>query len=169
MSTYYYIFMRIFGAYCIYKYLDVLCAGISAEEFAALESNYSSKWMCYDCRIIPLLDVVWGTLTTGDEIKLKATSMYHEIVTWKKNIFMLPRGKVGKSFILELTRIINLYVYDTRWKGLALLLVHIMLPLLLQKPSEKSKAKENAKYLDKRPTLWKEGDLDSIMSECRIN
>ncbi len=38
---------------------------------------------------------------------------------------------------------------------------------MLQKPSPKSKAKKNAEYLSKRLHLWKEGNLNSIMSEVK--
>ena len=46
-------------------------------------------------------------------------------------------------------------------------LVHIFIPLMLQKPSSKSKAKEHSKYLEKRLKLWKEGNLKSILTENR--
>ena len=80
---------------------------------------------------------------------------------WKKNIFLLPRGRVGREFLTELTRLINLFNYKTKWKDVAISLVHVFIPLMLQKPSAKSKARENAKFLDKRLVLWKEGELVS--------
>ena len=115
----------------------------------------------------PLPDVVWGNMTSRCEIELKIRQVYNVIVTWKKNIFQLPRGRLGKDFITELTRLINLFNFDTPWRSLALSKVHIFMPLMLQRPSAKSKARDNAKYLQKRLLLWKEGDLDKIMSECR--
>ena len=45
--------------------------------------------------------------------------------------------------------------------------LHIFLPLMLQKPSSKSKARDHSKYLEKRLKLWFAGDLDSILSENR--
>ena len=38
-------------------------------------------------------------------------------------------------------------------------------PLLLQKPSKKSKAKDHTKYLSKRLELWKDGNLSAIVHE----
>ena len=38
---------------------------------------------------------------------------------------------------------------------------------MLQKPSSKSKARDHTKYLEKRLKQWKDGDLDSILSENR--
>ena len=50
------------------------------------------------------------------------------------------RGKAGTDFIKELTRLI-------------LSLVHIFIPLMLQKPGPKSKAKDHVKYLATRLDL----------------
>ena len=80
---------------------------------------------------------------------------------------MLPRGKVGTEFVKTLTNLINYFITPSKWTRLSLSLVHIFLPLMLQKPSSKSKAKDHCKYLEKRLKLWTEGDLDSIMAENR--
>ena len=79
----------------------------------------------------------------------------------------MPRGKAATDFIKELTRIIYLFVNDTKSKRLSLKLLHVFIPIMLQKPSAKSKAKKNAEYLTKRLLLWKDGNLNSIMSEAR--
>ena len=80
---------------------------------------------------------------------------------------LVPRGKAGKDFITELTRIINLFVYATPWEGLALPLLHIFIPMMLQKPSSKSKAKDHAKYLKERLIKWSGGFLEEVMKEAR--
>ena len=41
-----------------------------------------------------------------------------------------------------------------------------ILPLMLQKPSANSKKKDHTRYLQKRLTLWKEGRIMEIISEC---
>ncbi len=38
---------------------------------------------------------------------------------------------------------------------------------MLQKPSAKSKARDNAKYLTRRLQRWKDGELNDILSEVR--
>ena len=43
----------------------------------------------------------------------------------------------------------------------------IFLPIMLQKPSQKSKPKDHRRYLEKRLLFWKEGKLDELMSEAR--
>ena len=106
-------------------------------------------------------------MNNGQQIQEKIEHIYNEIVKWKKNIFKLPRGKAGRDFISELTRLINLFNYNTAWKNHALSLVHIYVPMMLQKPSKRSKARDNAKYLSKRLNLWHGGKLNQIMQELR--
>jgi len=63
---------------------------------------------------------------------------YQKIVRWKKNDIQIPRGKVGKTLIAEVSRLIRLFNSSKRWERVA-----IHLPLLLQKPSLKIKKTEN--------------------------
>ena len=56
-------------------------------------------------------------------------------------------------------------VDKTKWERLALPLVHIFIPLMLQNPSPKSKPRVHSKYLTLRLTKWKEGNLQSLMQE----
>ena len=48
---------------------------------------------------------------------------------------------------------------------IAIPLVVIFLPLMLQKPSAKSKNADHIRYLKKRMSLWKEGKLKELLSE----
>ena len=80
---------------------------------------------------------------------------------------MLPRGKAARDFLTELTRLINLFTFDTKWKPLALKFVHVFIPIMLQKPSPRSKAANNAKYLKDRLQMWEKGEIDKLMSQCR--
>ena len=45
-------------------------------------------------------------------------------------------------------------------------LVHIFIPIMLQKPSARSKNRDHIKYLSKRLEMWKNGQLSELMSEC---
>ena len=80
---------------------------------------------------------------------------------------MVPRGKVGTDFIREIARIIRLFTEPSKWGRVASAQLHIFIPLMLQKPSSKSKAKDHSKYLEKRLKYWNEGDLDRLLSENR--
>ena len=92
---------------------------------------------------------------------------YADIVTWNKNMFEPPKGKAGKDFVIEITRLMQLFNNRTKWESLALQLLNIFIPLMLQKPSAKSKAKDHTRYLNKRIELWKSGKVSEIMSECK--
>ena len=100
-------------------------------------------------------------------IKTELSLIYGEIITWKKNLFQLPRGSSSEKFIRELTRLIYLFVNKTAWERLALQMVHVFIPLMLQKPSQKSKARDHSKYLLTRLKRWNDGDLESLMAEHR--
>ena len=101
-------------------------------------------------------------------IRSELTGVYDEIIKWSRNLFMLPRGKSGERFIKELTRLLYLFVNKTAWESLSLQLVHVFIPIMLQKPSSKSKARDNAKYLLDRLEKWKNGDIKSLMDEARV-
>ena len=75
-----------------------------------------------------------------EEIRENLKKAYGEIITWRKNIMPVPRGKNGEAFIRELTKLINLFVHKTAWERLAFLAVHVFVPLMLQKPSAFTKA-----------------------------
>ena len=128
------------------------------------------KWFCKTCPsdyVEEDTKLKWGPYTGEAEINQAVNRIYQEIVSWDKNLCFVPLGKVGKDFIRELTRLIELFTNHTRWKSVALSLVHIFIPLILQKPSMRSRAKENSQYISKRLIQWSEGNLDDILSECQ--
>ena len=91
---------------------------------------------------------------------------YSNIVKWRKNLFDPPKGETGKDFIKEIVKIIQHFTRKTKWESLALHMLNIFLPLMLQKPSAKSKNKDHVRYLKKRLDLWREGKVEEIVSEC---
>ena len=112
-------------------------------------------------------DLLFGRLSGHQQISDCLNTAYMEIVSWQKNLFMLPRGKAARDFLSELSRLITLFTCDTKWKPFALKSVHIFIPIMLQKPSPRSKAAINARYLKDRLELWGKGDIDKLMSQCR--
>ena len=74
-------------------------------------------------------------------------------------MFLLPSGRVGKEFILELKRLIDLFVNKTPFQHVALNALMVFIPLMLQKPSRSSKSSDHVKYLAKRLAQWKDGDI----------
>ena len=143
-----------------------LCLHMSDEDLQALTDV---EWFCARCRQIKSNKIKWGDHFGEEHIGMMIQSAYTTIIGWKKNIFHLPRGKCGSDFIVELTRLVNLFVDKTKWQRLALPLIHIFIPIMLQKPSIKSKPRDNAKYLKSRLERWMSGQLKSLMDEtCEI-
>ena len=110
---------------------------------------------------------IWGKLSFEDVMQT-INSIYDEIVFWRKNVFLLPSGAAGKSYIVEMNNLIEAWISDsTPKKNFALKAVMIMPALLLQKPSFKSKAKDHSDCLKRRMNSWREGDFDKLLSEAR--
>ena len=83
----------------------------------------------------------------------------------KKNLFLLPTGKVGKLFIDELTKLFNAWIVDSPLKKKAMKAAMIMSSLLLQKPSKESKSKDQLKALEQTMELWQSGDILELLQE----
>ena len=78
----------------------------------------------------------------------------------------IPRGKARKTLIAEMTHLIRLFNSSRRWESVAIHMLQVLLPLIFQKPSLKSKNREHVKYLNKRMEWWKHGKIDELISEC---
>ena len=145
------------------------CLHMTNEEYLTLENNDTIKWFCARCKSIKANNIKWGEHIGEIPIRDITEKTYKSIIGWKKNIFPLPRGKCGSEFIKELTRLINLFVNKTKWQRVAMSMIHIFIPIMLQKPSAKSKPRDHAKYLTSRLERWSNGDLKSLMEEtCEI-
>ena len=103
----------------------------------------------------------------GAELQALVDNTFLEVARWRRNLFLVPTGKAGEAFIEELTSLINHFVTGSVFEPIALTLVSIFFPLLLQKPSKNSKAKDHVKYLSDRLTLWKEGRVEELLEEGR--
>ena len=80
--------------------------------------------------------------------------IYEEMVCWRKNLFFLPSGKVGKAFIKLTTDWLNKFNSGSSFQGIAMKVVMVLPNLLLQKPHSSSKSKEHSKILDERLNEW---------------
>ena len=72
---------------------------------------------------------------------------YEKIVFWKKSLFMMPTGAFAKSYVTELTKLINRWVNDSKLKNNVFKVIHVMSSLLLLKPSKTSKSKDHIKAI----------------------
>jgi len=105
---------------------------------------------------------------SGEDFVTKINQIYDNMVRWRKNLFQVPSGLHGKSFIKLKTDWLKCFNNNTDFQGIALKVFMILPSLLLQKPSKTSKAKDHTKCLGERLKLWNEGKLDTLMKECQI-
>eukprot|EP00731_Ephydatia_muelleri_P026168 Em0018g268a len=98
------------------------------------------------------------TATSSDQM----SRAYTEVVFWKKNVFTVPLGASGKSFVSELARLFQAYSDGSGLESIALKAITVASRLLLQKPFRTSKAKDHTSCLKRRLTSWKEVIFDGI-------
>jgi len=77
---------------------------------------------------------------------------YEDVVHWRRNSFLVPSGKSGKEFVLELARLYPAYANNSSLHSIALTAYSVFQVLLLQKPHANSKSKEHILYSKK---LWR--------------
>ena len=98
---------------------------------------------------------------------LEIINASNEITSWRKNIFLVPYGKIGREFSDQITKRINDWNNSTESHHIALKAAFVLLALVLQKPSQKSKARDHQKCLAKRLELWKDGKIAELLREGR--
>ncbi|CAB4008847.1 Hypothetical predicted protein, partial [Paramuricea clavata] len=94
-------------------------------------------------------------------IRITINDAYDEITTWRKNVFLVPYGKIGRDFIDQITMHINDWNSGSENQHVSLKAVFVLLAVGLQKPNPKSKAKDHQDALSKRLALWKDGEIRS--------
>ena len=93
--------------------------GITLPDYP-LASEPKFKWGCHD----------------GEEFAHILQCSYAEIVHWRRNLFMVPSGSVGKDFIRELTSLFTAYAQGSAMESIALTAAMVICVLLLQKPHQ---------------------------------
>ena len=109
--------------------------------------------------------IKWGSCVGLEAIKDMIDVVHSKITTWQKNFFKLPTNAVGKEVLKEAIHLIGLFNTKSVWEPIAIPLRIIFFPLLLQKPSARSKSADHTRFLKKRLVQWKEGRLTEIVSE----
>lgn len=94
---------------------------------------------------------------------LTIDNAYNEITQWWKNTFLVPYRKTRKDFD-KLTEHINDWNNRSETQHIALKTAALLLAAGLQKPSQKSKAKEHQECL----AVWKEGEIDILVRKGRM-
>ena len=84
-----------------------------------------------------------------------------------KNTLLVPYKKAGRDFIDQLTKHITDWNNGTTTQHIALKAAIVLLALALQKPGQKSKAKEHQQCLGKRLEQWKNSEIECLVREGR--
>ena len=108
-----------------------------------------------------------GGVQPSEEFTRQINSAYNEIVYWRKNVFLVPSGKNGKEFIREIIFWVKHFNEQSKQSVVALKACMVLPALLLQKPSRASKAKDHSLKLEKRLTMWREGNILDLLKEGR--
>lgn len=82
-------------------------------------------------------------------------------------MFKVPYGNVGKSFVFELARLYKAFATSSSLESIALKATIVLPILVLQKPSQNTKAKDLSISLERRLKVWQNGDLNSLLHEGR--
>ena len=90
---------------------------------------------------------------------------YDEVVHWRRNLFQIPFGNAGKSFVLELSRLFRAYAEGSALESTAMKACTVMLQLLMQKLFQSS---DHAAQLLRRFEIRKKVDLPTLLSEGQV-
>ena len=137
----------------------------SHQQLAGDSGNYTDPWPLPTCS---QPDFQWGQLD-GQTFCEMIDTAYNDIIHWKHNIFLLPSGAAGKSFIQEITRLLQAFANGSPMESIALKTSFVMQILLLQKPSKKSKSKDHISHLKRRLELHNVSVLWPPLSPVLIN
>ena len=110
---------------------------------------------------------MWNESVEGGMFQKSVELAYKEVVKWKRNIFLVPSGKVGERFVDELSKMFRAYGESTAMEPAAITAAMTMPALLLQKPHPKSKVKDHVKCLERRLDDWKAGNISALLLEGR--
>lgn len=92
-------------------------------------------------------------------------SSYDEVIHWKPNLFLVPYGSAGTSFVKELTCLFQSFAEGSCLERTSMKAITLFQILMLQKPSKRSKIKEHISHLQQRLDMWIKGDIAQLMDE----
>ncbi len=90
---------------------------------------------------------------------------YGVAVHWLPNLFKVPHGRYGKSFVAELVCLFCSYAEESSKECIALKAAFLFPLLMLQKPHRRSKTSEHVPALEHRLALWRDGSFDELLKE----
>ena len=109
-----------------------------------------------------------GDQTMNPDVDSQAIEAYEEIVKWRKNIFMIPTGKIGKQFVQRMKDHIDSWCNEDKSGQMALKYVMIMPQILLQNPVRNPSACQIKETLERRLAMWDRGEISELVRECKL-
>ena len=89
----------------------------------------------------------WG-LKEASVVIQALQSAYDDMIHWRRNCFIVPNGSAGTGFVRELTKLFRAVGVGSALECIAFKAAFVACILLLQKPSQSSKAKDHTIILD---------------------
>ena len=93
---------------------------------------------------------------------------YTRMSVWRRNVFQVTNGSIGKSFMNELTTNLDLWNNNSPYRNVALKMFMLLPNLSLQRESHKSKTNDNKDTLERRLALWKHKNISTLVVECLV-
>ena len=112
------------------------------------------------------LNFSWGVYS-GKDIFDEINSAYEEIIHWIPNLFLVPFGSTGTSFVKEVARLFQAFADGSSLERISMKAITLVQILLLQKPGKRSKTKDHICHLKRRLDLWHNGDIRELLDEGR--
>ena len=103
----------------------------------------------------------WNDLD-GSEICKELSRIYDNVLFSRKNLFLVPSGRVENDFVSEMCNLLQAYSNATAMEVIALKAFVVLQVLLLQKPSTKSKSRDHVHHLQRRLKIC--GRKEDLMS-----
>ena len=91
---------------------------------------------------------------------------YDSLVNWRRNLFELPKGNVGKSFINELTKLMLKWTSKSSEQDFSMKALMVMPALVLQRTSQKCKNSEIKQHVERRIQKLISRDIQSVLHEA---
>ena len=113
---------------------------------------------------LPAASFCWNDTIEGTVFCQNVSTADDEIVYWRRNIFLVPYGHVGRDYVHKLARLFLSYGEAGALEGIAIKTAMLMCALL-QKPYSWLSSHDLSNCLQRRLSLWNQGDVDALLSE----
>ena len=111
----------------------------------------------------PCVDFRWGDVD-GETLYQRMRDTYEIVVHWRQNKFLIPSGKSGKDFVLELARLYQAYADNSSLHSIALTACSVFRCCCCRNPMLKVNLRNiRITCLERHLALWQCGDLAALL------